>query len=138
MDGSRSFTISVKYQLREYLSVVRAHARSLQHSTGAPLAKRILDDVIIATFGTAMYFYKTWRVGSCTFSVDDAGITRISKDGAITIPWAQVTSVIKYSSSFLIVLSDGAMPIPYRVLSIEQKAAIESWAGTSLVVRAAA
>ena len=97
----------------------------------------MLDDAVIATFGTAMYFYKTWRLGPCTFLIDDGGITRTSNDGAHAITWLQVKSVIKYGSSFLIELEDGAMPIPYRVLSADQKLAIETLARTKLVDRTA-
>ncbi len=133
MNKSQSFTFSVTYQLKEYLEVVRAHARALQLSKKVSRFKNLRDEAIIATFGTVMFFYKTWRVGACTFTLNNDGVTRASKGGAFTIPWSSVEAVRKYDSSYLIDTADGAMPIPFRVLSADQKRAIESWAGIQLV-----
>ena len=135
---SRSFTIDVKYQLKEYLEVVRNHAQSLRTEPGkASRFRSLLDEAIIATFGTTMFFFKSWRVGTCTFTLCSEGVTRSSKGGAVTIPWSRIEALRKYNSSYLVDMGDGAMPIPFRVLSTHQRCAIESWAGSLLVEQAA-
>lgn len=138
MDVPPSFTIVVKYQLKEYLEVVRNHAQSLRTKAGKDsFFRNLVDEAIFATFGTAMFFFKSWRVGECAFTLSSEGVTRNSRDGVVTIPWSCVQALRKYDSSYLVDMGDGAMPIPFRVLSVEQQRAIESWAGASLDGRAA-
>ena len=126
MNQSQPFTVPVTYQLKEYLAVVRAHARTLRPFDKTSRFKHLLDEVIIATFGSLVFSYKTLRVDECTFTLDSDGVTRSSKGGTFTVPWSSVDALRKYDSSYLIDTIDGAMPIPFRVLSADQKRAIES------------
>jgi hypothetical protein len=85
-----------------------------------------------------MFFLKSRRVGVCTFTLSSEGVARSAKGGTFTVPWSHIKAVQKYESSYLIDTGDGAMPIPFRVLSGDQRRAVETWAGSLLVGQAAA
>jgi len=123
---------SVRYRLGEYLAFVREHA--LQ--TGLPPDASALDRhtvrVMVTLVGCVMFLVKSYRVGTCHFQIDDAGITRRSKHGEASVPWSEVTAVHAYAAGFLIEKGQGGMPIPFRVLSNGQRARLSAMVASHL------
>lgn len=129
------FTVEVDYRLREYLSIVQdfaqyAHARS-QDGKAHPLPKRapgVVAKLAIALVAAPVFFYKRSRVGRCLFAFTGSGLARTSKHGRVVqVAWPEVRYVYRLSRAFLVVEADGAMPVPYRCLTVAQREWLEGF-----------
>ncbi|MEK8035048.1 YcxB family protein [Ideonella sp. DXS29W] len=134
-------TVHVSYELTEYLQVLidflplaksrRAIAAGKRSTALAPLHWH--ERLLVRALGSVAFIVKSRLIGACTFTIGAQGITRASKRGLLEVPWSEVAQVHKLSSSYLVEKSNGAMPIPFRVFSGEQRQALESLAGPKLV-----
>jgi len=128
-------TVTVDYQLREYLSVVwdfaqyvgkaRRH-RDIVH----PLPKQekgvgAFTKAGLAIVATPAFFYKVFRVGRCEFTFTELGITRKSKARTVQATWQDIHYIYPLSQAFLIAKAVGAMPVPYRCFSSDQRELLE-------------
>lgn len=117
MEDHEPLSFSVTYRLREYLSLVRSHVLATAGQPRPTRLDRFNVTVTLAVVGTVMFLIKSRRVGSCEFHVDADGITRTSNEGPVLVPWSDVVALHTYEAGYLIELGEGAMPVPYRVLS---------------------
>lgn len=124
MENSLPVKFDVTYRLREYLELVRAHTFATTIPLDSSKAQRIFYNTLLTVIGTVMFFYKSHRVGTCSFSLDAIGISRRSKGGEFSFPWSDVTAVYQYGAGYLIAKGKGAMPIPFRVMSEPQQKAV--------------
>lgn len=125
MGDSLPVEFNVRYRLGEYLCFVRAHVFSMPELKDCSKIQKVLSNVVLSIVSSVAYFYKSFRVGTCHFSIDKVGITRWSKGGRVAyIPWADVIGVHKYNVGYLIQKHRGAMPVPFRVLSDPQQASL--------------
>ena len=85
------------------------------------------ERAVISLLATPVFLYKRASVGTCVFRVDGEQIERKSKTGTLTKPWSSVVLVHRLSGAYLVELEHGAMPLPYRCFSPEQRSAFESF-----------
>ncbi len=125
------FTVIVKYQLSEYISVIcdfaqyagKTRRRSdLVH----PLARQekkigVLTKAGLAIVATPIFFYKVFRVGTCEFTFTEVGLTRKSKATTLDVSWQDIQYAYALSQAFLFAKAVGALPVPYRCLSNAQR-----------------
>jgi hypothetical protein len=134
MNASSQIEFSVHYRLGEYLEFVTEHSfdteEALRNTRGL---KRRLIQIAQRAIATIGFFYKMSRVGRCDFIVDSSGVTRHSKNGAGSVPWPKVKAVHIYSPGYLIELQSGAMPIPFRVLDLDQRELFCAFASGAMV-----
>ena len=130
--------VSVSYQLVEYLSMISEFepqsavhreamrkAKSIRWAKILPSAKWF-ERAFVIVLGTPIFLVKRALVGTCVFRVDHKQIERTSKSGALAKPWSSVALVHRLSAAYLVELEHGAMPMPYRCFSLEQRYAFES------------
>ena len=123
----------VNYRLGEYFSLVSSHVISELTRRKIEQGKKIsLLDVFIlrsclCLFIPPIFLFKVLKVGSCDFNFDEAGIVRSSKGGDLVVPWSEVVAVHEYSAGYLFAQDDGAMPVPLRVLTDEQRSLLKSY-----------
>jgi hypothetical protein len=118
---TRAVEFEVAYQFGEYREFVLEH---VSHLRGRP--PEFLGRAFISAFAAPMFLFKVSRVGRCAFSLDATSIVRTSKQGRLTIRWADVVKVHRYAPGLLIEKPGGAVPIPYRCLAPSQRAAVEA------------
>lgn len=121
------FTVS--YRLREYLSIVGdfmpiALREAGKHCDRLGLGTRLT----LALTAAPMFLYKKLRVGNCRFTIDSRGLTRHSRNGEIVLPWHEVHLVHALSQSYLVRKRSGAMPLPYRCFTAEERERFDRWA----------
>lgn len=121
MNTSMPIEFKVTYRLSEYLHIVRARAFALSELKETLGATRLAYGAILTVAWVALFFYKSWRVGTCSFAIDEAGISRRSKSGLIFVSWSEVSAVREYEVGYLVEKGEGAMPVPFRVLSVSQR-----------------
>lgn len=121
----------VAYGWLEYLSFTRElvlpYVNQDRQKKGKPAVTE-RDWILRLThglFATPIFFYKVARVGSCKFSIDGGQMTRVAKDGTLTCPWSDIIEVRRFESGYLVMKTDGAMPLPYRCFSAEQRAGFD-------------
>ena len=130
-------TVPVSYRLREYLSscidfapyaVAARQQHDALHSTAkhAPAPASLPQRMAIVAFATPAFFYKVARVGSCTFQFTSSGLARQSKLGTLEVAWCEIKRVYRLSQVYLFAKEKGAMPLPYRCLSVSARAELES------------
>jgi len=132
---TRLHDIHVAYRLPEYLSTVLEYAPYAitgkkqgvsPNSVVAPTEQiSRLARGTIKTVSSIGFFYKKSRVGDCIFAFDSEGLSRQSKMGKLAVPWTKVERVFRLSQAYLFAKKRGAMPVPYRCLSLEQRASLE-------------
>ncbi|MFZ3321091.1 MAG: YcxB family protein [Usitatibacter sp.] len=127
-----SISFSVSYGLREYLSIFRDHLPAmLEMQVAAGLMKRRPSKLwypLLLVASTGVFFVKKHRVGDCDFVIDGKGIRRTARDGTMMVPWNDLIAVPRYSRAFLFDKGlEGAMPLPYRCFSPEQRVAMEGF-----------
>lgn len=125
MDAAPPIRFSVRYRLVEYLRFVTAHA----FDTDASLrdlrrARRVAACLTLLLVGTAGFAWKTARIGRCDFVLDGEGVSRRTRRGSGSVPWSRVKAVHAYPPGFLVELEEGALPLPFRVLTEMQRAEI--------------
>ena len=127
MNDQSPIEFSVKYRLSEYLRIVQAHVLATAIPKDMGRFQRALHLGLLSVVATPVFFYKSWRVGVCSFKIDSAGITRHSKGGTLTVAWSEVVAIHRYDPGYLVAKDKGAMPIPFRVLSPEQLSGLSAW-----------
>lgn len=134
MGRSPQVKFSVHYRLWEYLTFVTEHSfetdEALRDTRGI---KRLLAELLQRFLASLAFFYKTGRLGQCDFVISSAGLSRQTKIGMSSIPWSSVRAVHTYSPGYLVELDQGAVPIPFRVLSEQQRALFHTFASDKLV-----
>jgi hypothetical protein len=80
----------------------------------------------VALIAPPVFLYKSWRVGKCTFVIDSDGVTRFGAHHKATYLWDEVVHLHRLSGAYMIELSAGALPLPYRVFSAGQRQTFES------------
>lgn len=124
--------VAVEYQVDEYKQVVRDFI-SLDFATTGKAPNRLLpwnwpivEAFLFSIFVPSVFLFKKRKVGSCMFTVSEAGLSGTSKSGTSNLHWNDIKEVKRFSSSYLIELKmGGAMPIPYRVFTPEQRQLFE-------------
>ena len=137
MENSLPVRFDVTYRLREYLEIVRAHTFETTIPADSSKLQRIFYHMLLTVVGTVLFLYKSHRVGTCTFTLDATGITRRSKGGEFSFPWSDVTAIHQYRSGYLIAKGEGAMPIPFRVMSEQQHKSVAALVAAYLQTRGA-
>jgi hypothetical protein len=117
----------VRYGLWEYMRLASAHVMAelarRKQAEGKPLRRtsRWTLHALLWLVCPPIFLFKSLRVGACDFTIDKDGLVRRSKSGEIVVPWADVVAVHRYPDGYLIAKENGAMPIPFRVLSARQR-----------------
>jgi hypothetical protein len=75
----------------------------------------------VVLVGTPMFYMKKRRMPVCAFHIDAAGIARATRDGELVRRWDEVKAVRRYRRGYLVIMADGAMPIPLRCLTAAQQ-----------------
>jgi hypothetical protein len=123
--------INVSYQLIEYLSFLNDHLLVVVNDElrkkGKPATTRVGWFTRAATMliGPPALIYKRRRVGDCEFLIDEHRLLRRSLDGELDTPWSDVKTVYRYSKCYLVEKQEGAMPLPYRCFSLEQRTSFD-------------
>jgi YcxB-like protein len=125
-----AITFSVSYGLLEYLSFVHAHFPLVVEMLVAEgKMKKRPPRVLypLALLGAPVAFLRKKRsMPVCDFTIDEREIRRVTKDGTLVTPWNSVLAVRRYPRGYFIDKGlKGAMPLPYRCFSPEQKAEME-------------
>ncbi len=131
----------VSYRLGEYRALVSElmpYVNAAKKKGAKPGSLAALKDIeapgvpvsaphrwLVLALASAVFFYKIARVGTCVFTINGQGITRKSKTAPVSVPWADVIRVFRFSRGYLVVKQEGAMPIPYRCLSDDERAQVE-------------
>lgn len=125
------FTVLVKYQLREYISIICDFAQyagktKRRSELVHPLSRQekkigVLTKAGLAIVATPIFFYKVFRVGACEFSFTENGLTRKSKGVTLDVSWRDIQYAYVLSEAFLFAKAVGALPVPYRCLSNAQR-----------------
>ena len=120
-------TINVEYEASEYRNTLREFVpvmwvnRKTGHWPDKKLKASFWTKIMIYCLGSVAFFWKLRKVGSCIFHINETEITRESKLGKKTISWDEVLNIHVMSSGYLLEISQGAMPLPYRCFSGHQK-----------------
>jgi hypothetical protein len=129
-----SLELVVEYRLGEYLRTLCdylpvEHRRRAELKGEAGSAK--LREVpwhakaLLYCIGSVAFFYKVRKVGACRFKIDERGVERISKGGKLESPWRKITGVLTLGESYLVQKANGAMPIPFRCMSLSERMEFE-------------
>ena len=128
---------AVVYRLPEYLGLLREHlprqlrqqaqAQARGHAGTGSLSwcYRLALRVLIPLIGTPMFLLKKRRMPVCRFAIDHERIERVAGAGTLSVDWADVVAVHRYANAYLVDQGDGGLPLPYRCLSAQQRAAFE-------------
>ncbi|WP_143703954.1 MULTISPECIES: YcxB family protein [Luteimonas] len=127
--------VAVRYQLREYKQVLR-ESIALRHTLPVTPPNRwwpwnwpVSQIAIFDVFVPVVFRWKMARVGDCAFTFSASGLSRTSRGHTASRTWDQVGVVHRLSCAYLIELEEGgAMPLPYRVFSSEQRRLFEAFA----------
>lgn len=127
-----TISVTVEYQLAEYKRMVcdfmPLHLAAIQKPPNRylPWNWPIIERAFSAVFIPIMFKIKVAKVGTCNFTFSGVGLTRESIVGVESCGWDEVSAVNSLSETYLIHLrSGGAMPVPYRVFSTEERRAFE-------------
>lgn len=137
MDPALPITVRVDYRLGEYLRLVRARAFATPRLAHCTPREKSLYVALITLVCTGLFFHKRWRLGTCDFTIDEAGVTRRSKGGKLThLAWSEITGVRTQPVGFLFEKGQGGMPVPYRLLDAGQRTAIAALVSRHVARRA--
>ena len=112
-------TLLVNYKLSEYLKVLRDFFPIMMRRDSELKCKRFkgvrwYHNTLILIMAPPMFAFKKIVVGTCSFTIDEEGISRKSKTGKKVIPWTSVLEVHELTEAYLIELKEGALPLPFR------------------------
>jgi hypothetical protein len=137
-----TITVTVEYRLKEYLRTLQDFVQFDQHRqavakgkqrSGTPKSLNWFVKWPLILLGSMAFFYKVSKVGTCRFRINATSIERSSKLGTLIVEWSEVVSVLRLSETYLIQLSKGGMPIPFRCMDRPVAAAFERLASGKLV-----
>jgi hypothetical protein len=124
--------VTVDYQLDEYKRMMcdfmPLHLAAMEKPPNRylPWNWPFVDRALVAVLLPIAFKIKTRIIGSCKFTFSETGFIRESKTGVKSGGWDEVSGVDSLSGSYLIHLSSGgAMPVPFRVFSAEERLAFE-------------
>lgn len=130
--SGNTISVTVEYQLAEYkrmvFDVMPSHLTALKKPPNRylPWNWPIIDKAFAAVFIPIIFKIKVAKVGICKFTFGEDGFSRECKVGVKTIGWDEVSAVNSLSGCYVIHLSSGgALPVPYRVFSTEERRAFE-------------
>jgi hypothetical protein len=138
LPDNSTLEFSVIYSLREYLSIVQEHApialAARNSQRGKPLTRTPkLLNVLLIPLASVAFFFKKRRMPICHFTISDERIKRVTQDGVLEIPWTDIVAVHRYKQGYLVQKSKGAVPLPYRCLTVVQTKMLETfiqqWSG---------
>jgi hypothetical protein len=121
---------TVRYALPEYVSFMWQHGGYLirRRRIGRLASWWLLSK---STSLAAMHFVTQGRSRHLyDFTIDEHGIIRTSGSGVTLVPWAEVSAIRSYARGYMLVLTRGTLPIPYRCLDNVQAGAMEAFAAT--------
>jgi hypothetical protein len=132
-EDAASIRFEVRYRLVEYVAfaVDDAHATDVFVRNAARWKQRIFAGAL-GVLAVGAFVRKSHRIGRCTFKIDAHGIERVSKRGRSSVPWSRVQAVRVYRRGYVVELSQGAVPVPFRVLTPDARRAFERLAGSRL------
>ncbi|USX28690.1 YcxB family protein [Oxalobacteraceae bacterium OTU3CINTB1] len=111
-DSAVPIRLSVTLQLREYLDFRWASNRS------GKKRMRLPDTVA----GALWYYLRVRNAAASAIDIDEQQITRSGAGGTSVWSWRDVREVRPNPTGYLVRLADTSMPIPYRLLSADQRA----------------
>ena len=115
-----SLEFDVKYSAAEYRSIF------LDTVGREGYGKNPFSRLLLKAFATVVFAYKSRKVGTCAFRIDEAGVRRSSRLGEMMIPWSDVERVARYSQCYLVLLQGGGgLPLPYRCMGAGERATFE-------------
>jgi len=117
----KAVEFDVDYRLGEYQAFVLEHYRYKTGKTPGPIAR-----FLVSLFAAPFFFLKKRKLGRCGFTVDTQGIRRRSNHGELSVAWPEVVAVHRYAPGLLVEMDRGAIPIPFRCLSTEQRESCEA------------
>jgi RimJ/RimL family protein N-acetyltransferase len=115
-----SVDFAVSYVFAEHRKFVLEHIRHVRGHAPSWLARQF-----IVAFAALVFVAKKLRMPRCELHIDAAGIRRTTASGALNVPWSEVTAIHRYSPGYLIQVSGGALPIPYRCLNGDQRGRLD-------------
>lgn len=110
----------VAYHFAEYRAFVFAHLRQVKGISPGLVGRAFFSGVAAIAFAA-----KKRKMPLCSFKINDEGITRVTRLGSLVVPWRNVTNIYRYEPGYLIEKGKGALPIPYRCLSEQQRVRLE-------------
>ena len=127
-----SVSFSVSYTLSEYLSFVHEHAAVVMADERATKGKAPREKLstfthyFITAFASIMFFFKKRRMPVCAFTIDEERIVRTTADGQLVVPWHEIVAIHRYSQGYLVAKANGAMPLPFRCLTVAQASVLKA------------
>ena len=127
--------ITVVYDLREYMSIVRDFGLWHQSTEGGKrnwhpknrgLVHHVVHAATIYLIAPPIFLMKKRAVGACEFNIDRNRIQRHSKNENIELPWKDVLRVHRLTQAYLVEKDGGAMPLPYRAFTGSQQQSFEA------------
>ena len=124
--------VEVEYGLTEYKSIApESLAHAMKNRTAGnrslPWNKPWVERAVLAVVIPPIFWIIKLRVGKCLFEFTPEGLSRTAKGYTASRAWSQVAAVHGLSAAYVIELKEGgSMPVPYRVLTPSQRAALES------------
>jgi hypothetical protein len=113
-------TFDVVYRVSEYRQFVFEYVREVK---GA--APGFVGRILISAMAVVVFAVKKSKMPLCSFSIDPSGIRRRTASGEYFVPWKRVKRALRYAPGYLFELDRGAMPVPYRCLSDDQRALLD-------------
>lgn len=117
-------TFDVAYSFGEYRAFFLAHLRQLKG-----ISPGFVGRAFVSTVAAFFFAVKKRKMPLCSFRIDEDGITRVTRLGSLVVPWRKVTNIYRYEPGYLIEKEKGALPIPFRCLTKEQRARLEQLLG---------
>lgn len=119
---------TVDYGLREYVSVVQEHLSTVLTERGLAHKRQSFGlQLMLALLIPPVFLLKRWRIGRCRFEINGQQLTRRSRGGVLIVPWQEVVVLHAYSGAYLVSTPKGAMPLPYRCFSANERLHFEAW-----------
>jgi len=115
-----SIDFAVSYAFAEYRRFVLEHISHVRGRVPSWIGRQF-----IVGMAAPLFWIKKQRMPHCAFHIDAAGIRRTTAGGALNVPWSKVTAIHRYSPGYLIEKVGGALPIPYRCLTENQRGDFE-------------
>jgi hypothetical protein len=132
---SEQIHFTVRYALPEYVSFMWQHAGFLirRRRIGRVASWWLLSKT---TAASALHFVLQGRASHLyDFTIDEHGIIRASGKGVTLLPWADVSAIRRYGPGYMLVLTRGTLPIPFRCLDAAQAGAMDAFAVTLKAAR---
>jgi hypothetical protein len=134
----QTLNVKVDLHLDEYKQIARdfipVHYAQKDRSPNPyyPWNWPIVEKALFAVFVPLLFRWKKSKVGVCKFTFSEVGLTRHSEVGEASRGWEEILEVHELSTAYLIQLkAGGAMPVPYRVFTPEQRSQFESFAANA-------